>query len=224
MEFSGPEIADFRNVESLNRRFLTLLRYSPVGRGLRQMLESSLRPIFASLTDLQIDRLSRVPFLLFSMRERDEEYWRFLLVEDRNDDLLVAADNGSETSQLATAGLAYMWQLARRNPYAARLISGATLNWCEQLAECTLLPILQNVAARDDLLQPRRADDTDFWIKLLGPGLSSRQEIRKAAQLSALQALLTSDLAARYRRLRTAACNSAMPSRQVAEKRDPGRE
>ena len=220
MDFSGPEPADYRNVQSLNHQFLILVRNSPAGRGLRQLMELTLRPMIAGLTDLQIGRLSKTPFLLFSLRECDEDYWSLFPGEDRNMDLLVAAEHGSESSQLAAAGLAFLWQLARRNPYAARLVSGATLNWCEQLAGCTLLPVLQRMAGRSDLLQPRRADDTEFWNKLLGPGLSSEQAVCKAAQLSALQALLTGDPGARYRPMRAAACDATVPSLRVADKHD----
>ena len=220
MDFSGPEPADYCNVQSLNHQFLILARDSAAGRGLRQLMQEALRPMIAGLTDLQIGRLSKTPFLLFSLRECDEDYWKMLSGEDRNMDLLVAAERGSDSSQLAAAGLAFLWQLARRNPYAARLVSGATLHWCEQLAVCTLLPVLQQMAGRSDLLRPRRADDTEFWNKLLGPGLSSEQAVRKAAQLSALQAILTGDPAERYRPSRAAACNATAPFLRVADKQD----
>jgi len=172
------------------------------------------------LTDLQIERLATTPFLLLSLRERDPDYWSFLGSDAPNADLLSTTRKAGECGQLAAASLGFLWQLARRNPYAARLVSGATLNWCEQLAECTLFLVLQSTAARGDLLRPRRADDVEFWAKLLGPGLCSEQQVRGAAQLSALQLILTDDPAARYRSLRAAASRTPVPSRFVAEKAD----
>lgn len=220
MDFSGPEPADYRNVQSLNYQFLFLARNGLAGHGLQQQSEPMVNTLIAGLTDLQIDRFSQSPFLLFSLRERDEEYWSFLSAEDRTMDLFVALEQGSESSQLAAAGLAFLWQLARRNPYAARLVSGATLNWCEQLAGHTLLYVLQRMAGRSDLLMLRRAEDADFWNKLLGPGLSSEPDVRKAAQLSALQTILTDDSTAQYRPMRAAACSLPLAALRVADKRD----
>lgn len=220
MEYSGPEAADFRNVRSLNSAFLTRLRSSSPGKDLRRQMGAGVQMMVSGLTDLHIERLSATPFLLFSLRERDSDYWSFLSSDEPGGDLLVIDTSAGERERLAAACLGFLWQLARRNPYAARLVSGATLSWCEQLAECTLFRVLQRMAGRHDLLQPRRAADAEFWHKLLGPGLSSEQEVRVAAQLSALQLILTEDPAARYRALRVAACSAPAPSRLVADEPD----
>lgn len=219
MEFSGPEQADFDNVRAMNCEFLRRMRGAP-GKELRQQMAATVRPMIAGLSDLQTERLATVPFLLLSLRERDDKYWSFLSSEDSSADLFATAGPASDISQLASAALAFLWQLSRRNPYAARLVSGATLNWCEQLAECTLFRLLQRMAGRADLLQARRAADVEFWGKLLGPGLSSEQEVRRAAQLSALQSMLTEDPATRYQPLQAAACTTMLPSLSVAEKQD----
>lgn len=216
MDFSGPEPADFANVESLNHAFLLQLRGASRGQHLRQEFSPSVQSMVRGLTDLQIERLSATPFLLLSLRECDAGYWRDLCGDDRNAGLFVAVDRDIESGYLSAAALAFLWQLALRNPYAARLVSGATLSWCEQLADGTLLQLLQRTTGRRDLLQPRLAGNTAFWNKLLGPGLSSEQEVRKAAHLAALQAVLTGDPATQYRPLRAAACRSSAPSRQVA--------
>lgn len=221
MNFFGPEAADFCNIQSMNYEFLMRLRGSSSGHEWRQQMAPILRPVIGGLSDLQVERLSATPFLLFSLREREQDYWSLLASDDPNGDLLIATDQGHESGQLAAACLGFLWQLARRNPYAVRLVSGATLNWCEQLAECTLFRLLQRMAGRSDLLRARRAGDVEFWNKLLGPGLSSERDVRKAAQLSALQSILTPGPAARYRSLRAAACSAPAPSLQITDKRDP---
>lgn len=220
MDFSGPEPADFRNVRSLNYEFLSCLRSSTTGIDLRRQMAAELGTIICSLTDLQVERLSATPFLLFSLRESDMDYWSCLSAEEPHGDLLSTAKLPKELGQLAAACLGFLWQLAQRNPYAARLISGATLSWCEQLADRTLFRVMQRMSARSDLLHPRRAADEGFWLKLLGPGLSSEQDVRIAAQLSALQSILTVDPAARYRALPAAACRSTAPTLLVADKPD----
>lgn len=220
MDFSGPDPADFRNVRSLNYEFLCRLRSSSAGVDLRQQMATEIGTIISSLTDLHVERLSATPFLLFSLRERDSDYWSFLSDDEPSGDLLLTVKPAEELGQLAAACLGFLWQLAQRNPYATRLVSGATLSWCEQLADRTLFRVLQRMAGRPDLLCPRRAADAGFWLKLLGPGLSSEPDVRIAAQLSALQSILTEDPSARYHTLPAAACSSAVPTLLVADKVD----
>lgn len=219
MDFRGPEAADFANVKSLNRAFLALLRETAAGRRIRQHLPAPVQEMIRGLTDLQINRLSAVPFLLLSLRERDDSYWQLLVSDKADADLFTNTSHDLDTRQLGTAAVAFMWQLSMRNPYAARLLSGGTLAWCEQLANCTSLRLLQRTMNSPDLLQPRLPNKVDFWKKLLGPGLSPEQNVRTAAHMAALQTMLTEDPASHYRPLRAAACNSIAPSRKVADKR-----
>lgn len=218
MEFSGLQAADLANVTALNHAFLVQLRASSHGRQWRRQLLPAVQTMIKGLSDLQIGRLSAAPFLLLSLRERDTDYWRGLTGDDSNFDLLLAMDSDIDRCQLSTAALAFLWALARRNPYAARLISGAPLNWCEQLAERTLPGLLQRAAGRCDLLQPRFAASERCWRKLLGPGLSSERDVRQAAHLAALQSILTEDPATHYRPMRAAACSTLAPALRVADR------
>lgn len=220
MDFSGPQATDFANVKSLNHAFLNCLRRPSCGRHLRQQLPQKIQCLVEGLTDFQVQRLSSAPFLLLSLRERDAAYWQALFDADASGDLLIVLDSGTETDQLAIAGLAFLWALAKRNPYATRLVSGATLNWCEQLAERTVLQLLQQSSGRRDLLQPRFAGNTHFWNKLLGPGLSSERDVRSAAHLAALQSVLTEDPSTHYRAIRAAACSTVVPSLRIAARTD----
>ena len=220
MDYSGPEPADFANVTSLNHAFLSGLRRPIRGQQLRRQMTSRVRSSIRELTDLQIDRLSATPFMLMSLRERDIEYWRSLFADDANEDLFLSAAAEPETEQLATAGIAFLWQLARRNPYTARLLCGATIRWCEELTDRTLLRLLQQTCRRNDLLQPRLAGSDEFWDKLLGPGLSSEPQVRNAAHLAVLQSILTEDPVAQYHPLKAAACSTLVPSLRVAERKD----
>jgi len=217
MEFSGPDVADFANVARLNHAFLVRLRHVAHGRRLRALMPAATGALAARLTDLQIERLSGAPFLLLSLREREEAFWRVLTHQDSNFDLFETAAPDRPPDPLATAALSFLWQLAARNPYAARLVSGATLAWCERLSECTLVDTLQRVACRDDCIEPRLAGDGVLWTRLLGPGLSSNDTVRSAAHLTALQVVLTADPMTGYRELRPAACGVAVPKLSVAD-------
>ena len=220
MDYSGPEPADFANVISLNQAFLLNLREPARGQSLRETMTARVRPIIRDLTDLQLQRLSTTPFMLMSLRERDVDFWRTLLSKDANRDMFDCAGVEPETEQMATAGVAFLWQLARRNPYSARLLSGATIHWCEELADRTLLRLLQQTCGCSDLLQPRFANNDKFWLKLLGPGLSSELQVRKAAHLAALQSILTDDPVAQYRPIKAAACSTLVPTLRVSDRKN----
>jgi hypothetical protein len=220
MDFSGPQPADFDNVQSLNRAFLLCLRETSCGRRMRQVFAPAVRLIIKGMSDLHVERLAATPFLLLSLRERDDDYWHDLSNTDVQDDLFLVRDTDAERGRLASAALAFLWQLARRNPYATRLVSGATLHWCEQLSDYTLLHLLQVTSRCEDLLLPRLANNPEFWDKLLGPGLSSELDVRRAAQLTALQSMLTEDPARRYQPTKEAACSTSIPSLRVAERND----
>lgn len=217
MDFFGPEPADFANVRALNHAFLLCLRAPIRGEHLRRSLPHTLQAAAKGLTDLQVERLATAPFLLLSLRERDEAYWRAFASDEPDLDLDLFRTRDRESDALGPAALSFLWQLARHNPYAARLLSGATLQWCEQLANCTLVTLLQRAASRGDLLQPRLCADGDFWRRSLGPGLSSDAKVRHAAHVTALQSLLTNDPVANYRRMKSAACRSAAPSMNIAD-------
>ncbi len=220
MDFSGPQKAEFTNVRSLNRAFLNSLRSPSEESGLRQAFPPKLRPMVEGLTDLQARRLAEAPFLLLSLREQDDDYWSALFADDPNGDLFAMVSRDGHDKYLAAAALGFLWQLAQHNPYAVRLVSGATIKWCDRLATCTLLRLLNRTADRTDLLRPRLASNSEFWCKLLGPGLSSEPGIRTAAHLSALQSMLTLDRAAQHRDVRAAACKIRPPAFRIAGKPD----
>ena len=220
MDFRGPAHADYANVRSLNRTFLGMLRSSGAGAGLRSALPSMIEPQLVGLTDLQIERLSGCPFLLLSFREGDVDYWQRLLSHEPTGDLW-AEPPGDGLERILIAGLAFLWQLARRNPYAVRLVAGASVTWCEQLAAANLVDLLQNAAIRGDLLLPRFAGQAEPWSRLLGSGIASRSTVRSAAHLSVLQSMLTAATPTDQRRLRAAACRSPVPALGIADR--PGR-
>ena len=216
MDFFGPDISDFANVRALNHAWLVRLREPHRGECLRQGMSPPVRALLKGLTDLQVERLATSPFLLFSMRERDEGSWRSLDNPDPNLDLLTAGEHRGD--ELRITAISFLWQLAGRNPYAARLVSGATLAWCERLAACTLLDVQRAAARIDGLLQPRFPANKDFWYKLLGPGLGSDGQTRHSAHITCMQWVLTDSPEAGYRKVRAAACANPIPTLTVAEK------
>ena len=217
MEYTGPETVDLRDVCALNAAFLEYLS-SNNGVQLRRELPASLRPVVVALSSRQIERLAAVLFLLLSLSESDDTYWDRLMPERPARDLFTPSHSAADPlAQIASAALAFLWQLARKNPYAVRLICGASLNWCEQLAASTLLHVLQRAIDDQRVVLPRLAADSVFWHRLLGAGLSSESGVRRASHLSALQTVLTPVVVTTNHRFRSAACYSSVPILEIRE-------
>lgn len=190
MEYRGPQHADYDNVRALNSAFLKLLRDPQHSARLLAKLPPALRERNRRLTVLQCEHLANAPFLLFSFREHDGAFWEQLLRATHSGDLFADIETDVDATRLVAAGLGYLWQLARRNAYAARILCCASLHWCEQLAERPLLDIV-SVACCRDLLTLRAESDAYLWHKLLHTATSSERPVRAAARISALQRVLT---------------------------------
>lgn len=218
MEFQGPSATDYANVTALNRAFLALLRRDGTARRCLGELAEPLREKLVGLTAGQADRLAAAPFLLMSFRERDDRFWEQAFAAERHGDLFAAPSAASDDLVgLISAGLSFAWQLSKQNAYAARLICGASLHWCEQLTELTFMHLLSIAGRRDEVVTLRCAADGDLWTKLLGSGTSREQQVRRAAHISALQSVLTQASLPTDRQWRTAACATRRPSLQVAD-------
>jgi len=192
-QFPGPNPDDYANVLALNTAFI--------------------KATF-EMKGPQRGRLAATPFLLFSFRERDLDWWDAALVENHQGDLMAAPElDNPELRHIQTAALSFLWHLARRDPYATRIISGATVSWCEKIAELPLVTLLDRIGVRGDLMQSRLNSPDELGARLLADGTSSRRRVRRSSQLTALQSLLTHTTFDNYTRLPAAACNMTGPLR-----------
>lgn len=198
-EYPGPSPDDYANVLALNTAFI----------------EAAF-----DLKGPQRGRLAATPFLLFSFRECESEWWDTALIEQHQADLLPVAElEDPELSRIQTAALSYLWQLACRNPYAVRIISGATVSWCEKITDLPLVTLLDRIGSRGDLMQSRIDSADGLGERLLTDGTSSRQKVRRSSQLTALQSLLTRAGYDNYARLPAAACAMPKPLRVQDKKK-----
>ncbi len=213
MDYEGPTAEDLRNIRALNATFLRAT--NPCDQALDNGVSD--RP----LTEMQVRRLSEAPFLLFSFREQDAEYWKRLIADDPQKDLLQPAVTVSEQiHELQVAGLGFLWQLSRRNPYVARLACGAPAKWCESIARLTLVGLIRRAANRGDLTLPRFRTGDHVGHRLLQSGVSARLHLQRMSQQFALQAMLTRSSPPHYEELPAAACRFPQAVRRVAD-RDP---
>lgn len=185
-EYPGPSADDYANVLALNTAFIKAT---------------------IDMKGPQRGRLAAAPFLLFSLREHELEWWDDALADRRQGDLMAAAELSSpELRRLQTAALSFVWQLGRRNPYAARIISGATITWCEKITGLPLITLLDRIGVRGDLMQSRLNSQVGISERLLGDGTSSSQNVRRSSHLAVLQNLLTRSGLDSNTRLPAAAC------------------
>lgn len=220
VEFTGPGATDFDNVRALNRAFLKLLKSDPAARRCLQGLTPPLAARVSSLADGAAERLASTPFLLLSFRERDDDFWEATFAAPSTGDLFVVPEPPSDDlGRLISAGLGFIWQLAKQNPFAARLICGASLHWCEQLTERTLFRVLATAGTRAEILALRCGTDKGLWGKLLDSGVSREKQVRRAAHISALQSVLTRASQPSPRKWAAAACAVKTPTLQVADER-----
>lgn len=197
-EYPGPDHDDYANVLALNTAFIKAT---------------------SDLKGPQRGRLAAAPFLLFSCRENDLEWWDKALAENRQSDLLAEPElRIPELRRLQTAALSFLWQLSRRNPYAARIISGATISWCAKITDLPLVTLLDRVGARGDLIVSRLSYAGAAGERLLSDGTSSRRNVCKSSHLSALQRLLTRTGVDHYTQLPAAACSMSGPMRVLDKK------
>ena len=197
-EFPGPSPDDYANVLALNTAFIKAT---------------------SELKGPQRGRLAAAPFLLFSLRENDSPWWAGVLADQRQGDLMAAAEHESpELSRIQTAAISFLWQLARRNPYAARIISGATISWCDMITSLPLVTLLNRIGGRGDLMVSRLDTPVALGKRLLGNGTSSRLKVRRSSQLTALHTLLTRSESDNYTQLSAAACSMSGPLRVLDKK------
>ncbi|MDX1508107.1 MAG: hypothetical protein R3358_07490 [Woeseiaceae bacterium] len=208
MQFQGPDRDDLANVTALNRALIEALLAGSIEHGAAARLASELR----SLGRPQRDRLAKCPFLLCSLAGHGGPDWQAAVADSRQRQLLSAQEPGfGARSRLIAATLGFLWQLARRNPYAVRLVTAAPLSWCETLAACTLLDLFDYGEHGVRTLSVIRSDDRRFWDKLLVAATGNDRVVRQAARVSALQSLLTASASEKLPRLPAAACAMTSP-------------
>ena len=223
MSFDGPVGSDYDNVASLNSAWLTMLRTE---RSLLRGLDKCPGPVQKRLIDLtrpEVRRLAETPFLLFSFRERDVHYWDEIL-ERKAEPGLFRSNVSEPVDTLISAALGFIWQLANRNPYALRLICGASLYWCERIGELTFFDLLDAVRNAGDVPLLRHARQELLWKKLLHQGASADSHIRRAAQFAALQSVLTDPQPGPAMTWRTAARKIGSSEIRIAEVREGAEE
>lgn len=196
-DYAGPSEDDFENILALNTLFLQT---------------------HCDLKGPQRGRLAATPFLLFSLREQDLAWWHSALAEQQQRDLTAAAHRIAPViQQIQTAALSFLWQLAHRNPYVARIVSGASIAWCEQIRTYPLVTVLNRVAGCEDLLVSRIDCGSATGDRLLGNGVSADATVRRSSQLVALHTLITRTEGKDDAQLPAAACSLSVPTRVRAK-------
>ncbi len=200
MHYQSPEPADLNDVFALNRAWLAALDDADCD------MTAERDRCLAGLTAAQRERLAAVPLLLLSFHEADNSRWLDLFDSVGRADLFATSEaRGDGAARVGAAGIAYLWQLARRNPYVARIVCGAPLSWCERLASCALAELIAIVMRQPDMPALRFRDDAAMWDKLRTAAAGHDRASRRAAQLCCVHRALTRRQERAERQQRTAA-------------------
>ncbi len=176
MHYPCPTAVDLANVYALNVDYLALAaRHDEL-------------PGLARLSRREAERLARVPFLLFSLDVRNESLWQRLF--DGTTDLVDAARRRDPNwDALVSSSIAFLWSLALTNPYAVRLFTGASADWCRQLGERRLVCITSRILKAGLRPTSRLASTGEDWRLMLTDATSPNQSRREATVLGLFQAL-----------------------------------
>jgi len=208
MSYPSPGAADFAEVRTLNAAFLELLRSDPSLSGQPSCLSAKL----AALAGDRAARLAEAPFLLFSLREADGDFWERLHQGGDTRSLFDSETDGDrEAARLVAAALGFVWQMARQNPYTLRLICCASLNWAECIAEQPLVTLIRRAARVGDLLRLRADDSPHIWRRLLAAAAEPDPAVRAALLNTVLQTLLVQSANGGRGTLQSAACRMDVP-------------
>lgn len=201
MQFGPLSQADLRRVAAINAAYLQFIAGDDRhAERHRRLLSAAARQRVLALDASGREVVAACPFLLCSVR-----------------DLSIGADapgrrtlqliggTGSGADLVVFMALTMLSRIARRRPFAARVLSGTDIAWCrelEALDEPAIAGIARAQAAR---LKPVHADVPEFWSELLRSGRVSRLR-RRAVRAAGLQLLQSSlgcgDSALAARRLR----------------------
>lgn len=102
---------------------------------------------------------------------------------------MAGADTDAAAQRLITFALGFLWQLARSNPFAVQLVSGAQARWCEELAALNIAQLVA-LAQRAQLL-PRLTDTPGFWEDLLGVSSPALPGPRRTLGIAGLQLIMS---------------------------------
>ncbi len=211
MDFRGVDRATIENGRALNAAFLALATgpNGPAG------LEPDFIERLGELRKSDLERLARTPFLLFAIAVTDAVPRASAPLRDSPDlfdDRMARAE-----ARLVTATLSLLWSLARTDRHAARFLAGTSRRWCDDIAEASLMDVLDTTRRFETLIVPRSVTRRALWDKLFISAADHRSFVRRAARQSALQCVLTELRDDPYVPVALAACRQRRPAGRVAE-------
>ena len=199
MQAGGFNSEVVSEVCSLNQAFIkTMLSAAEAGR---MALEPRLKASLQSAHEAATGSVGRCPFLLYRL-----EFPPPAVHEGAAS--LLGGDSDGATS-LASMTLAFLWQLARSDMAAARIVAGASAAWCQDLAGRPLAELAP--LAREAVLTPRLIDVPGYWRDL------TRERGISALQRASLGAAGLQMLMSQSRQQRLPAQLPAAPESQWSE-------
>ena len=213
MRYTSPWVADFENVTALNQYFVEFAARRPRPPTVSEPVHGAL----AALSGTERGRLSRQPFLLFTLGDYDPGLWRQCSAGPQCDLLRDTALMSVAESRLVTSTLSLLWILARDNRYCARLVAGAPDEWFSLVAGKPVVELLDFAAGFEHLVIPRLANEQAFWRRLIAGCRLPARKSREATRFAAFHRVLSHIGADGSRHLAAAACRRADVPKRLAD-------
>ena len=213
MQYASPGVAELENVAALNRCFVELV----AGQSRPPTVSEPLQCALAGLSAPERRRISRLPFLLFTLGGYEPGLWRQCEASPQRDLLKDSSPMPVLEWRLVASTLSLLWILARDNRYSARLVAGAVDEWYSLVGARPIVHVLEFAAGFDHLVVPRLPNERAFWRRLIASCRLPARKSREAARLAAFQRVLTEPDGEGAPRLAAAACRRADASKRFAE-------
>ncbi len=211
MDFRGLDDTTIDNGRALNASFLALATGPAPPRGLEPGFVERLRQLDAT----PLERLANTPFLLFTIAAAEAVPGASRPLRGSME--LLDEPMNRDEARLVAGTLSLLWSLARTDRHAARFLAGTSSTWCDDIAGTVLMDVLETTRRFETLVVPRSVAQRGFWDKLFVSACDRRSCVRRAAQQSALQCVLTEVREDAYDRVAVAACRKRVAVERVAE-------
>ncbi len=209
MTYPGLNQVELDEIQRLNVLYLMALQHAggPL-EPLRPMLGEASLAWLRRCSTASVELLAAVPYLLFRVDTLTPHR-----AAPRNRDMFLSKD--PEAFELLTLALAFVHQLARRDRFALRVITGASEAWCGWLQDVSFVRLAESARQSDVLLLPILVNHREFWPGLITSVRKNLLAQRDAIVATGLQHLLNTQTRASSQRL--AARSIASASLQVAD-------
>ncbi len=211
MAYTGLRAAEISEIRRLNQQYLGALATNGVSDiSLKAKVGKKRWEWFVRAKNEQLLRLSTLPYLLFRLDTVNAH----LASPSKNAELFAAHQQAG--TQLLSMATAFAHQLAQRDLFSLRVITGATEDWCHWLQGMSLVRLSEIARSTNAPIVPILGDNKTYWPELFDAARFNRPERLQAVAIAGMQHLISRQSSHWSQAI--AARSAPAASRRVAER------